>query len=107
MKTIELRCERDVVEKMREKYYWRFYKDALGGIYYIHTYFDECGCQYDTPIPISIKNKNTIRIKICKKDLEKFMRDDYSFNMTVESIKNDITEYINNLKDNLKGKKPE
>lgn len=107
MRTIEIKVREGnapkVLEQLEKKYYWRFYKDALNKLYLIYTYFDRNGYQYDTPIPIAIKNKNTLKIKICKKDLEQFMRDDYLFNMTVENIKNDITEYINNLR----GEKPE
>jgi len=103
MKIVELRLKRgntkDVLEKLPKEYFYRFYRDPLGNTFYIYTYFDDCGLQYDTIIPIYAKNQKTLKIRICKTYFEKFATGDNLFYYITEDIINDITEYIKDMED--------
>jgi hypothetical protein len=101
MKIVELRLKKgntkDVLEKLPKEYFYRFYRDPLGNTYYIYTYFDDCGFQYDALIPIYSKGSKTLKARVCKYYFEKFIRDPNLFYYVVEDIENSITEYIKEL----------
>jgi hypothetical protein len=103
MEIVELRLKKgntkDVLEKLPKEYFWRFYKDSLNQVFFIYTYFDDRGFQYDTLIPIYAKNQKTLKIRICKTYLEKFMSNSSLFDYVIEDITNYITEYIKDMDD--------
>jgi hypothetical protein len=101
MKIVELRLKKgntkDVLEKLPKEYFYRFYRDPLGNTYYIYTYFDDCGFQYDALIPIYSKGSKTLKIRICKTYFEDFATDDNLFYYIIEDISESIKEHIKEL----------
>jgi hypothetical protein len=82
------------------KCYWRFYKNELGDLFFIYTYYDDVGYEYNTLIPIKAKNSRTLKVKICKRYFERFMHG--IFDHVIDDIRECIKDYINDIEKEVK-----
>ena len=101
MKTLEIKLRvgnsKEILNELCEHYYWRFYKNAMDQVFFMYTYFDDYGDQYNTLIPIDAKNSKTLRVRVCKYYFGRFAR--ALFDYIVEDIWEFINSYVNELEE--------
>ena len=82
------------------KCYWRFYKNELGDLFFVYTYYDDVGFEYNTLIPITVKNSRTLKLKICKCYFERFVHG--IFDYVIDDIREWIKDYVNDIEQEVK-----